>query len=353
MNILITGGAGFVGSNLALLLKKNYPDYHISCLDNLKRRGSELNLPRLKTANIEFIHGDIRNKEDFESVKHCDLVIEASAEPSVLAGVSGTPDYVVNTNLFGTLNCLDFARKHNAKVLFLSTSRVYSIAPLSEIRYTESGTRFEIAQQQTVQGITTSGIAEHFPMDTSRSFYGTTKLASEFFIQEYAEFYGLETIINRCGVLTGPWQMGKIDQGVVILWLSKHFWKQKLAYIGYGGTGKQVRDILHIHDLYRLLDLQIHDFSKFSGEVFNVGGGREISVSLLELTACCENITGHKITIDAVTENRPADIPIYISDHRKITERCGWTPQIGVESILQECYEWMKEYDDVLKQILS
>src|SRR5476651_361092 len=126
-NILITGGAGFVGSNLALKLKKDCPQLNITVLDNLKRRGSELSLKRLKAADIDFVHGDIRNKEDlvFEKV---DLLIECSAEPSVLAGINSSPDYLMNTNLIGTLNCLEVARAHGAACVFLSTSRVYPIS---------------------------------------------------------------------------------------------------------------------------------------------------------------------------------------------------------------------------------
>ncbi|MDX2189286.1 MAG: NAD-dependent epimerase/dehydratase family protein, partial [Bacteroidota bacterium] len=125
--ILITGGAGFVGSYLAIKFKAYYPQVDVICLDNLKRRGSELNLPRLKSAGIQFVHGDIRNKEDFEGLPPIDLILEASAEPSVLAGIQSTPDYLLNTNLNGTINCLNFAVRHQAKFIFLSTSRVYPI----------------------------------------------------------------------------------------------------------------------------------------------------------------------------------------------------------------------------------
>src|SRR5438128_1089745 len=142
-DILITGGAGFVGSNLALKLKLDYPGAKITVLDNLKRRGSELSLKRLKDADITFVHGDIRNKEDlvFEKV---DLLLECSAEPSVLAGINSAPDYLMNTNLVGTLNCLEIARAHNAACLFLSTSRVYPISYINELAFKETASRFEI-----------------------------------------------------------------------------------------------------------------------------------------------------------------------------------------------------------------
>jgi CDP-paratose 2-epimerase len=116
--LLITGGAGFVGSSMALSLKKKYPSYELYVLDNLKRRGSELNIPRLKEAGIHFVHGDIRNKEDFDGLPKIDCMLEASAEPSVLAGIDSTPDYLINTNLNGTINCLNFAAKTNPILSF-------------------------------------------------------------------------------------------------------------------------------------------------------------------------------------------------------------------------------------------
>ena len=352
-NILITGGAGFVGSSMALQLKAKYPTYEIYVLDNLKRRGSELNIPRLKVANIHFVHGDIRNKEDFDGLPKIDLILEASAEPSVLAGIDSTPDYLINTNLSGTINCLNFATKNKSDFIFLSTSRIYPIETIESINFTEATTRFEIAEQQTIKGFSKNGISEDFPLDNYRSLYGTTKLASELFIQEYKQFFGLKTVINRCGVLTGPWQMGKIDQGVVVLWIAKHFWNQPLSYIGYGGTGKQVRDMLHTDDLFRLIDWQMHHLDEINGEIFNVGGGTEISLSLNEMTTLCEEITGNKIPIKQVPENRTADIRIYITDNSKVTAKTGWKPQISPKQIFSEIYEWIKENEQQLASILK
>lgn len=352
-SILITGGAGFVGSSMALQLKAKYPTYEIYVLDNLKRRGSELNIPRLKAANIHFVHGDIRNKEDFDGLPKIDLILEASAEPSVLAGIDSTPDYLINTNLSGTINCLNFATKNKSDFIFLSTSRIYPIETIESINFTEANTRFEIAEQQTIKGFSKNGISEDFPLDNYRSLYGTTKLASELFIQEYKQFFGLKTVINRCGVLTGPWQMGKIDQGVVVLWIAKHFWNQPLSYIGYGGTGKQVRDMLHTDDLFRLIDWQMHHLDEINGEIFNVGGGTEISLSLNEMTTLCEEITGNKIPIKQVPETRTADIRIYITDNSKVTAKTGWKPQISPKQIFSEIYEWIKENEQQLASILK
>ncbi|MBU1167760.1 NAD-dependent epimerase/dehydratase family protein, partial [Patescibacteria group bacterium] len=269
-NILITGGAGFVGSNLALKLRKKYPDTSISVLDNLKRRGSELNIPRLKDNNVEFIHGDIRNTEDFEEIDSIDLLLECSAEPSVLAGIDSSPSYLVNTNLVGTINCLEFARKNKSAFVFLSTSRVYPIDTINNLDYIEEDNRFNLANEQNVAGASRHGISEDFPLEEARSLYGSTKLCSEMILQEYMYSYGLKGIINRCGVITGPWQMGKVDQGVFVLWVARHIYGGQLSYIGYGGEGKQVRDFIHIDDLFDILDIQLQDIDQFSTGVYNI-----------------------------------------------------------------------------------
>jgi CDP-paratose 2-epimerase len=352
--LLITGGAGFVGSSLAIHIKINYPEYEVIVMDNLKRKGSELNISRLTEQKIIFIHGDIRNKEDFDAIPSgITDIIEASAEPSVLAGINSSPDYLINTNLLGTINCLNFATTCKANFIFLSTSRIYPIKYIEEINFDEQETRFAIAASQDMAGITGKGISEKFPLDGYRSLYGATKLASELLIQEYNHFYGVSTVINRCGVITGPWQMGKVDQGVIVLWLAKHFWKQPLSYIGYGGTGKQVRDILHIHDLYRLIDLQLHHMQAVNGKVLNVGGGTEVSVSLLELTGLCQHTTGNSIPIKQIPENRQADIRIYITDHTEVTKLTGWKPEITVKETIRDIYEWIKANEQQLEYVLK
>jgi CDP-paratose 2-epimerase len=351
--VLITGGCGFVGSHLALALKRDYPNWRIVVFDNLHRRGSELNLVRLAEAGVEFIHGDIRNKGDLLQVGPVSVVIEAAAEPSVLSGIDSSPDYVIETNLYGTLNCLQYASRFNAKFIFLSTSRVYPILELSKINYTDGDSRFHISDFQELKGISTKGVSELFPSEGPRSFYGSSKYASELFIREYIEFNQLPAVINRCGVLTGPWQMGKVDQGVVVLWMARHYFKGELSYIGYGGSGHQVRDILHISDLYRLIKIQLNDFNRFSGEIFNVGGGLDVSVSLHELTDICERITGNRIDIKRVKEKRSADIPVYITDNSKINETCGWLPEIAPESILSDVFDWIRINEQNIKKLLS
>ncbi|MBP0004041.1 MAG: NAD-dependent epimerase/dehydratase family protein [Cyanobacteria bacterium SBC] len=349
--VLITGGAGFVGSSLGLGLAQRYPDWQIVALDNLKRRGSEFNLPRLKEAGIEFVHGDVRNSEDFDpKVLEPTVILECSAEPSVLAGY-GSPGYLLQTNLVGTINCLELARQTQADFVFLSTSRVYPIAYLSQLNYIETETRFQLLDEQPFPGASQYGIAEDFPLDRSRSLYGTTKLASELLIAEYADAYNLRTLVNRCGVLTGPWQMGKVDQGVFALWVARHYFQKPLKYIGYGGTGKQVRDFLHVADLLDLIDLQLQQFSDLKGETFNVGGGAENQVSLYETTQICQSVTGNSIEISSVSENRPGDIPIFVTDSRKVMSRTGWEPKRDIRMTLTDIYNWMVREHKTIRQI--
>ncbi len=352
--VLITGGAGFVGSSLAVSLKKTYPSYEVYCLDNLKRRGSELNLERLKQGGVQFIHGDIRNIEDFDQVDaDTSLIIDASAEPSVMAGIDGTPDYLINTNLGGTINCLNLATRLKSDFIFLSTSRVYPIASIEKIMFEELPTRFSIAGNQSVPGVTGDGISEQFPLDGYRSFYGATKLASEYLINEYTHFYGIKTVINRCGVIAGPWQMGKVDQGVVGLWVARHFWKKNLSYVGYGGQGKQVRDILHPEDLFELVDYQMHHMSEVNGSTFNVGGGQKTSVSLKELTTLCQEIVGNKISIEEVKETRQADIRIYVTNNSLVTRTTNWQPTRSARNIVADTFNWIRENEKTLKPILA
>ncbi len=351
-HILVTGGAGFVGSNLALKLKADYPNLKITCFDNLKRRGSELSLARFKEAGIEFIHGDIRNREDF-TAEEVDLILECSAEPSVMAGINSSPDYLLNTNLVGTINCLEYARRQNAKFLFLSTSRVYPISYINNLAYEETTTRFVIKDGQDLPGASSKGIAEDFPLDQPRSLYGVTKYASELIIQEYADTYGLGAIIDRCGVITGPWQMGKVDQGVFVLWVAKHYFNQSLAFIGYGGEGKQVRDFIHIDDLYRAIASQLNNFDDYTQDVFNIGGGLENSVSLLELTKLCQEITGNTIPIESVKEDRPADLRFFITDSTKFLEKSGLSWEKDALQTVQEIYDWIKANEKQLEPILS
>jgi len=353
VRVLITGGAGFVGSSLAKSFRASGHD--VCAFDNLKRRGSELNLPDFKRRGIQFVYGDVRSRGDLDDLNGTfDLFVEASAEPSVLAGLDGSPDYLLHTNLLGNYHCLEFARRRAPHLIFLSTSRVYSIAPLRELPLKEASTRLELDESRVFpKGLTHQGITEEFEVMRARSLYGATKLSSELLLQEYAETYRLQMVIDRCGVIAGPGQWGKVDQGVFTLWVVNHFFGKPLRYTGFGGNGKQVRDLLHPADLFRAIETQYRNLKRLSGETFNLGGGLGVSTSLLELTQLCQTATGRSIEIGRWPETNPADIPWYVTDSRKAQRTFGFRVERTIQDILEDIHFWLKENSSQIKEIFT
>lgn len=338
MRVFVTGGAGFVGANVAIALAARGHD--VVALDSLRRRGSELNLPRLREAGVEFSHGDVRNPADLRSVGGFDALLECSAEPSVLAGQSDA-EYAVHTNLLGAHNCLELVRRHDAQLIFLSTSRVYPIAALNGLAYEESETRFELAAVQRHRGASVDGISEEFPLEGARTLYGATKLAAELLIAEYGAGFGIDAVVDRCGVIAGPWQMGRVDQGVYTYWVLNHYLRRGLTYIGYGGSGKQVRDLLHVDDLVELIDDQLARRDHWSGVTVNVGGGRDGSLSLREATEICREVTGNRVEIRPAEDARPGDVPLYVSDCARLSTYSDWAPRRGPRQVLEDIFNWI------------
>lgn len=351
--LLITGGAGFVGSNLAVTLASRRPEWEIVALDNLHRRGSELNLERLEKAGVEFVRGDVRTPEDLERIPAPTAIVECSAEPSVMSGVDGNTSYLLHTNLTGAYNCLELARRTGAFMLFLSTSRVYPVAPQLALRLEETETRFELAREQPVAGASAAGISEAFPLTGARTLYGTTKLAAELLIEEYRAAFGLRAVVDRCGVIAGPWQMGKVDQGVFTHWMLAHHFGRPLAYIGFGGGGKQVRDLLHVDDLTDLVERQLLDPEGWDGVVANVGGGRGCSLSLAETTEICRRLTGREVPIEPVEETRAGDVPIYLSDCARLSGLDEWRPQRDAERVLADIHSWIAADEERIRVALE
>lgn len=331
-----------------MTLRRAFPKAEIVAMDNLYRRGSELNVPRLQKAGVQFHRGDVRDANSFPAGMF-DVLIECSAEPSVLAGQDGSPDYVFQTNLVGAYQCLEKARIWKSEIIFLSTSRVYPVATLEAHAWREEEMRF--AWEDGKDGITSRGVAETIDLNGARSLYGYTKLSAEQLIEEYRAAYGLKSIVNRCGVIAGPWQFGKVDQGVASLWVLAHHFGRALSYIGYGGKGKQVRDFLHVDDLCDLIVEQVAHFESWDGWLGNVAGGLSNSASLSELTALCEEITGKKISIKSVAENRPFDLRLYIGDCAKLFTRTAWRPRRDVRRIVQDIHSWVKENESALSKL--
>ena len=351
--ILVTGGAGFVGSNIALALAARHPRWSVTALDNLHRRGSELNVPRLTGAGVRFVEGDVREPSDLASVPAPDVLVECSAEPSVMSGVDGDSSYLLHTNLTGAYNRLELARGVGASFVFLSSSRVYPLATLRGLALEETDTRFELLAEQTVPGASPAGISEEVPLRGARTLYGATKLAAELLIEEFRDAFGLRAVVDRCGVIAGPWQMGKVDQGVFTHWMLSHHFGLPLDYIGFGGGGKQVRDLLHIDDLVDLVEEQVLDPESWDGAVLNVGGGRECSLSLLETTELCRRISGREVPIGAIAETRAGDVPVYISDCAALFEHTDWRPRRGAERILADIHAWIAADEERLAAALG
>ncbi len=357
MRILITGGAGFVGASLCKSFKENFAGCDVVALDNLKRRGAELNIPIFKRMGVDFVHGDIRNRSDLDDLPGSfDLIIEASAEPSVLAGTGGqSPRYLTDTNLMGTLNCLEFGRLRSGGMIFLSTSRVYSIPALKAIRLKETASRFEPEEGGHPPGFSGSGVSEDFPTTGAgfRSLYGSSKLASELFIEEYGANYDYPSIINRCGVIAGAGQFGKTDQGVFTLWVARHAFGGALSYTGFGGKGKQVRDLLHPLDLFELIKVQMPEVSKFRGDVFCAGGGPQGSVSLREYTSICREVAGREIEIGSSPATANVDVPYFVADSSKAAKAFSWTPRIRPKQIAEDIFAWLESGTSHLKPLFT
>ncbi len=350
---VVTGGAGFIGSSLAVRLRSAGLAQRVTALDNLKRRGSELQLARLQAAGVDFLHGDTRMSEDIEAAGRFDLMIDCAAEPSVLAGTAGSPRPVLDHNLVGSINCLEACRRHNAAFLLLSTSRVYPIDPLNAVPVLERETRFEWDTTALPAGVSREGVTEAMSLDGHRSFYGASKLCSELLAREYAAGYGLRVLINRCGVIAGPWQMGKVDQGVVTLWLAAHHFRRELAYIGWGGAGKQVRDVLHVDDLADLIVAQLAAVDAWQAEVYNVGGGRAISASLAEMTTLAREVTGRHVAVRSTPQTRPVDLRIYLTDTTKLRARFDWQPARDLPTVAGDIHAWIRQHEQQLRPIMA
>jgi CDP-paratose 2-epimerase len=349
MRVLITGGAGFVGANLAVALRRAFAGAEIVCLDNLYRRGSELNVARLRQHQATFCWGDVRDDRSFPAGPF-DFVIECSAEPSVLAGHEGGQEFLLGTNLLGAFHCLEKARVRGSRFLFLSTSRVYPVGRLEQHPWREEATRFAW-EDEGVEGISGRGVSEAVDMSGARSLYGFTKYAAELLIEEYRAAWGLKAAVNRCGVLAGPWQFGKSDQGVAALWVLAHHFGRPLSYIGYGGQGKQVRDFLHVDDLSELIIEQIKHFDAWDGWVGNVSGGLENAASLCELTALCQEITGRRVDLRSVPATRPYDLRLFVGDCRRLFARTAWRPRRSVRQIVSDLAAWVAQNEAALRQL--
>jgi len=339
MKILVTGICGFVGASLAAELKARFQGVDIFGIDNLTRPGSELNKGILRKQGIRFFHGDIRNGGDMETLPAADWVVEAAANPSVLAGVDGLASsrQLTDHNLVGTLNVLEYCKKFGAGFILISTSRVYSIPALAALPLVVRDHAFTYSEGEgEAVGISPAGISEAFSTTPPVSLYGATKLASEIMALEYGQTFNLPVFVNRCGVLAGAGQFGRPDQGIFSYWIHSYCQRRPLRYIGFGGHGHQVRDCLHPEDLAVLLERQMTAGPEFGGDrVLNIGGGPDSAISLRQLSDwCAARFQPHNVVADETP--RPFDLPWMVMDASRARELWGWKPERSLAGILEE-----------------
>jgi CDP-paratose 2-epimerase len=339
MKVLISGVCGFVGSHLARYLLESHEGISVAGIDNLARAGSETNRNSLKRLGVELFHGDIRMASDLETLPVADWVIDAAAQPSVLAGRDGKTStrQLLEHNLLGTVNLLEYCRASRAGFILLSTSRVYSIPVLVKLPLRVESSAYALDDQQPwPPEVSAAGVTESFSTQAPISLYGATKLASEHLALEYAAGFQLPVWINRCGVLAGAGQFGTAEQGIFSYWLHAHSSRRALKYLGFGGQGFQVRDALHPRDLARLVDFQLRNTG--TGQLLHVSGGQANSLSLAQLNAWCDQRFGpHQPIADG--SDRPYDVPWLILDSGKALHTTGWKPEITLDRILDEIAE--------------
>jgi len=341
MKILITGICGFVGSTIACVLQdqqRSGGGHTLFGVDNFSRPGSETNRPELKRRGIKVFHGDLRAASDVDGLPAFDWVIDAAANPSVLAGVDGkiSSRQVLDHNLASTFNVLELCKRHKAGFILLSTSRVYSIPALAGLPMLEKDGTFTLdAGKPHPPHVSNQGVTEEFSTTPPISLYGVSKLASEWTALEYGETFGLPVWINRCGVLAGAGQFGRADQGIVSFWINSWLQRRPLKYIGFGGHGYQARDAFHPRDLAPLLQKQFDFAGRPPTRIFNFGGGAANTFSLLQLSRWCAGKFGeHKV--DADHTPRTFDIPWMVMDFGRARSFWNWQPQTSLHAIFEE-----------------
>lgn len=355
MHILITGGAGFVGSELAVRLTEK--NHRVVVMDNLVRRGSESNLDKLARHGVTFVHGDVRNAEDFENLPSgIEFVCDTSAQPSVVSGYSN-PVFDITNNSLGVIRVLEYARIRHCPLIFFSTNRVYVVDRLLELPRREAATRMEwdaeawkqIPAEVRQRGFDPAhGVSEEFAVDGGqRSIYGLSKLLADAACQEYAQAFDMPIVVNRFGVIAGTGQFAKLDQGWVVWWAIAHYFKLPLKYIGW--NGKQVRDILFLDDVCALVELQMSQMERFRGDIFNLGGGAANSLSLREATELLEQKLGYGTTFTMEDSVRKADLPIYFTDNRKAARILKWQPKVSMNEGLEQILAWIRANETTLR----
>jgi CDP-paratose 2-epimerase len=329
--VVVTGGAGFVGSNLVSSLLDRGD--RVTVFDSLARPGSELNLRWLQTRypSLQYVQGDVRDADAVTSVvRRADVVYHLAAQVAVTTSVED-PATDFSVNALGTFNVLEAARRGGRPtVVFTSTNKVYG--GIEDVAVVERPARYEFQDRQ-------NGVSEDQPLDF-HSPYGCSKGAADQYVRDYARIYDLPTVVFRMSCIYGPRQFGNEDQG----WLA-HFIIAAVTGrpITVYGDGKQVRDVLFVEDLVQAFHLAAERIDTTAGQVYNIGGGPENALAVWnDFTLILEELTGQAPEV-AFGDWRPGDQRCYVSDIRKATRDLGWRPQIDKQTGIRRLWKWVSE----------
>jgi len=343
MKLFITGGAGFIGSNAANFFLKR--GHKVTVFDNLSRPGAESNLDWLRANHafdVDFIKGDVKDYDALASSVHgSDLILHLAGQVAVTTSVQD-PRADFESNALGTFNILEATRHFapQATLIYASTNKVYGGL---------KGLVFEEGQDRYLLTNMALGVPESFPLDF-RSPYGCSKGSGDQYAVDYARIYGLRTVVFRQSCVYGPRQFGFEDQGWIAHFLISALLNRPITVYG---NGKQVRDLLHVDDLLHAYKAAARQIDDVRGEVFNIGGGPQFSLSIwCEFSSILERITGEPTPV-ASGEWRPGDQKVFIADISKARDLLGWQPRISPEEGIQALYRWLAENRSLVQRVVS
>jgi CDP-paratose 2-epimerase len=341
-NVLITGGAGFIGINTSEFYLKNGDS--VTILDNFSRKGSKENIKSLKDAyksQLKIVEQDVRDNNQVlkNSVQSADLIFHLAGQVAVTTSIAN-PREDFEINALGTFNVLELARKSKKNPIFIysSTNKVYG--NLNRLKIVKTAKRYKFADLPY-------GVNESYPVDFY-SPYGCSKGTADQYVHDYHRIYGLRSIVFRQSCIYGPHQFGVEDQGWVSWFLIALRLGQKITIYG---DGKQVRDLLYVSDLVNGYNLAISNIDKTSGKIYNIGGGINNSISIWkDLEPVIRELTGQIFKV-AYADERPGDQKIYISDTRLAKKDFGWKPMVGVKDGIGKLHDWIKENEVAIRKV--